>query len=369
MRPTRRALLGGLAGGVAALAGCGYRPVGGERRWSRPVEGFGSANEVLFDGGRLLVVVRETRGFDFESEEWRRGGQLTVVEPTAGEAAGSHLFGEPMVAGAHDGETAYAVFADGSVRVAPIPDQGSSATTDATGGGEWTARPEVAGEAATLAAGSRVYVAGNGGLAAIAPSDGAVAWRWTGGAVRTVVPGRDATAYAVTDDELLGLGADGTVRWRRRASSDEPPVVDGAGVYLADGERLVALTHDGRERWSRAVGDSLGGPVLSGGRLYHVSDGGVRSFAPDGRERWRTEVPIGVVSGVAAGNDRVFVRYDDALAGVGSEGVAWRVEVDVFREFDPAFGPFATGDVVVLAGGSELRGYWQSQLPRDGGLL
>jgi hypothetical protein len=69
---------------------------------------------------------------------------------------------------------------------------------------------------------------------------------------------------------------------------------------------------------------------------------------------------------MAAANGRVFLRYRGSLAGVGPDGLAWRVDVDTDHGFDPRFGPFAVGKAVILAGDSEVRGYWQSQLPREG---
>jgi hypothetical protein len=380
MSPNRRTLLAGLAGGLAGLAGCGYRPAGGERRWSTGIGGLGSAERVLFDGGRLLVVVPETRGFDFEAEEWYEGGELTIIDPLRGERTGQERFREPLVTAACVDTTAYAGLRDGRVHAVPL-DEGRSRTPEPSGapggspgegeaGDGWDAATDVApAGVTTLAAGERVYAGGSEGAAALAPADGAVVWRWTGGTVRSVVPGHggsDTAAHALTDDRVVALGGDGAVRWTRRVSSAEPPVVTGDGVYLADADGLVALTPDGRERWSRAVGEPVVRPAVADGRLYHVSWSDVaRSLSPDGREHWRAEVPAGA-QGMAADSGRVFLRYHGSLAGVGPEGLAWRADMDTEEGFDPRFGPFAVGDAVVLAGDSEVRSYWQSQLPREG---
>lgn len=371
-RLSRRALLGGLAGGVAALAGCGYRPAGGERRWSTGTGGFENAECVLLDGGRLLVVVPEARGFDFEAEEWYEGGELSIIDPIEGERTGQERFREPLVTAAGADETVYAALDDGSVHAVPIGSEEptSSPTPTAADEGEWASTARV-GSGISLAAGARVYAGGSDGVVALDRASGAVAWRWPGGTVQVqqVVPGHDGSGpavYAVTDGRVVALGGDGTVRWSRTVPSAEPPLVGPAGVYIADEEGLVALAPDGRERWSRAVGRPLARPVRSDGRLYHVSrDGVARSLSPDGRERWRAEIPPGADRAMAAGNDRVFLRYLGSLAGIGPDGVAWRVELDTEERFDPRFGPFAVDDVVVLAGDTRVRGYWQSQLARE----
>jgi hypothetical protein len=375
MSPSRRTLLGALAGGLAALAGCGYRPAGGERRWSTGTAVLASVERVLLDGGRLLVVVPENRGFDVEAEEWYEGGELTIIDPLRGERTGQERFREPLVTAACTDTTLYAGLRDGRVRAVPLEEgrsrtpepSGASVGSPGEGGDGWDAATGVAtAGVTTLAVGERVYAGGNGGVAALTHADRTVAWRWTGGPVRRVVPGHggsDTAAYALTDDRVVALGDDGAVRWSRRSGSAEPPVVTADGVYLANGDGLVALTSEGRERWTRTVGEPLARPALADGRLYHASRRGVvRSFSPDGRERWRADTPPGA-RGMAAADGRVFLRYPGSLAGVGPDGLAWRVDLD--DGFDPGFGPFAVGDAVVLAGDSEIRGYWQSQLPRE----
>jgi outer membrane protein assembly factor BamB len=359
----RRRLLGALAG-ITGLAGCGYRAGGGEFRWSSGASGFGGIDGARFDAGRLLLTTRETRSFDFEAEEWYDGGELTVVDPTRGERVADYGFNAPLLSVAHDGESAYAGLGDGTVQALPTPDP---RTRDGTRGWERTVEAAADGVTDLAAAAGHVYVAGEGGVTALDAASGSVAWAFTRSGAEIVRPGGGGTAaYAVSGNELLALDGDGTGRWLRGVS-EPPPAVAPEGVYVARESKLRALDHRGRERWSRSVGYPAGPPACSEEGLYHVTnDDVVRAFSPDGRERWRHDLPGSVRTGPAAVDGRVFVLLYGALAGVGPEGVRWRVGLDDPEPFDPEFGPFATGEVVMLAGSEEARGYWQSQLRRGG---
>ncbi|MDZ5811809.1 PQQ-binding-like beta-propeller repeat protein [Halorubrum sp. AD140] len=73
---SRRRVLAATGAGVAsALAGCGYRPGGGDLAWESSIGGggsFGAVERWFLPTADRLVVVRNQSGtsYDFESEEW-----------------------------------------------------------------------------------------------------------------------------------------------------------------------------------------------------------------------------------------------------------------------------------------------------------
>lgn len=373
-RVTRRGLLGALAGGVAGLAGCGYRPGGGEYRWSAGV--LYGADRMTLDGGALLVVAREATSFDIRTDRWSDGGNVATVDPERGEWMAEYGFGEPTVTAALGSDSVYAGTTAGTVAAVPVEadprDLGEPETGTATPEPEgWTVGTGVAPTGVTAlatAAGGSVFAGGRGGLAALS-GDGTVRWRWEDGAVDAVVPGvGDTAVHAVTTDRLVALAADGTVRWTRNiaregAGAVPVPRAGSRGVYFADAEGLTALARDGSVRWRRDVGGTAAEPTLTGNGVYHASaDGVVRSFSLDGRERWAHGPRGGIRSRVAAAGGRAYVVAGGELVGVGPGGTAWRVPLDEPEPFTPEFGPFVAGRTLVLGSAGEVRGYWRSQL-------
>jgi hypothetical protein len=382
MSPTRRTVLGGLAG-LVGLAGCGYRPGGGEFRWRSGT--FHRADGMRLDGGTVLLVTREAMTFDFDSEQWYRGGQVATLDPERGERTAEYGFGTATLTAARGDGTVYAGRADGAVTAVPVETRESAAGagdgdgeragtgTPAPGADRWTATTGVAPSGVeTLAADGdgRVYAGGSGGLAAL--SEGSVRWRWREDAVAAAVPGAGDTAVlALTGDRLVALAGDGSARWTHDVTPTSagtevpPPLVGPSGTYLADGGGVTALAGDGSVRWERGVAGPVGRPALTDDGLYHAAAGGVvRSFSPDGHERWAHEPRGPVRSRVAAADGRAFVLAGERLVGVGADGTAWRVALDEPEPFDPAFGPFAVGETLLLGSPGEVRSYWQSQLRR-----
>lgn len=374
-RTTRRSVLGAIAGGMTTLAGCGYRPGGGERRWSTGV--FHGVDAMHLDGGTVLAVTREAMTFDFEAERWYEGGSVATFDPRRGERIGEYGFGTPVSAAALGPDAVYAGTTSGAVTAVPVEadadNLGGSGTGTTTPEPEgWTTGTGIApsGMNTILLRGS-VYAGGAAGLAALS-TDGAVRWRWEDGVVLAALPGAGDTAvHAVVTDRLVALAADGTVRWihdvstERTGSEPVAPAVGSDGVYLADDEGLTALAHDGSVRWRRDVGDPAGPPGLSETGVYHAAmDGTVRSFSPTGRERWAHDPRGRVRSRVAAAGDRAYVIAGEELVGLGPEGTVWRVPLGREEPFTPDFGPFVVGRTLVVGGSGEVRGYWRSQLRR-----
>ena len=373
-RATRRSVLAALAGGVTTLAGCGYRPGGGEFRWSTGV--FHGVDGMYLDGGTVLAVTREAMTFDFGSERWYEGGSVTALDPERGERTGEYGVETPASAAARGSGLVYVGTTDGTVTAVPIEadprDFGGEGRGTATPEPEgWTTDPGIAPSGVeTVTVGESVYAGGADGLAALS-TDGSVRWRWEDGTVVGAISGTDETAvYALATDRLVALAGDGTVRWthdvttERAGSEPVTPAVGPDGVYLADTTGLTALAHDGAVRWERDVGDPAAGAALSGRGVHHVStDGTVRSFSTGGRERWAHDPRGRTGSGIDAAGDRAYVLAGESLVAVGPEGTAWRVPLDGGEEpFTPEFGPFVAGRTLVLGGSGEVRGYWRSQL-------
>lgn len=384
-RATRRGLLGALAGGLAGLAGCGYRPGGGEYRWSTGV--LYGVDRMGLDGGTLLLVTRAATSFDIRADRWSDGGNVATVDPERGERTAQYGFETPTPTAALGEDALYAGREDGAVTAVPLQarDAPEPATPEPDG---WTAATGVApsgvdalavADGGTNAGGrasdhgtDAVYAGGSGGLASLS-TEGEVRWRWRDDRVLAAAPGtRDIAVYALAPDRLVALADDGSVRWERGITPTGagrerpvPPLVDADGVYLADADGPTALADDGSVRWERGVGPPAGRPALAGDGLYYAStDGTVRSFSRDGRERWAHDPRGPLASGVAAADGRAFVLAGEGLVGVDEGGTAWRVSLDEPEPFDPAFGPFVAGETVVLGSPGEVRGYWRSQLRR-----
>lgn len=381
MTPTRRTLLGSAAGlaGLVGLAGCGYRPAGGEFRWRIGV--LYGVDRMTLDGGVLLLVTRAATSFDLRADRWSDGGNVATVVPERGERTAVYSFESPTLTAALGGDAVYAGLADGAVAAVPVEGAGvsgepggSDAGTATPGADGWTVSTDVAPSgvgALVVGDGGTVYAGGSGGLAALS-RDGSVRWRWRDGSVGSAVPGRGDTAVlALGDDRLVALARDGSVRWTHDATPADtgpeipPPLVGHEGVYLADGEGVTALAHDGSVRWGHEAGEPADRPALTGEGLYHASvDGLVRALSLGGRERW-AHAPRGRTrSRVAAADGRAFVLAGGSLVGIGPRGTAWRVPLDEPERFIPEFGPFAVGETLVLADSGEVRSYWRSQLRR-----
>ena len=212
MTSRRRFLRSLAAAGVAGstgLAGCGYRPGGGDIRWRSDEfrSPFRQSRLALADG-LLVAVADSTMDYDLDAEEWHRGGQVVAYATDDGsEAWTARLDGELTCHAVGDGGAAVgfdrAVVrygADGELWRASLPEPPVAlavadgriyALTEtgalvACGEGEvlWrvdlepTLGSDEGGFGPTVAAdASGVYVDSLGGLSALDPADGAVRWR------------------------------------------------------------------------------------------------------------------------------------------------------------------------------------------------
>jgi hypothetical protein len=242
VRISRRALVGALAGGVAGLAGCGYRPGGGEFRWSEGA--LYGVDRMKLDGGTLLLVAREATSFGVRTDQWSDGGNVATVDPERGEQTAVYGFEVPTSTDALGKDTLYTGGEDGTVRAVPLrgrSSDGPDRTTPETDG--WTTETGVAGGGAGIAAlvpggggVDAVYAGGSGGAAALS-SDGRVRWRHAPrGALASGVAAADDRAFVLAGGGLVGVGAGGTA-WR--VPLDEPePFEPEFGPFVA-GETIV----------------------------------------------------------------------------------------------------------------------------------
>ena len=154
--------------------------------------------------------------------------------------------------------------------------------------------------------GETLYLGGDGGVVAIAVSDGALRWRADlGGDGYRPAERRGQTVYVWSRDELAALDAEtGARRWRRDFGDAEVPyqftgTVTDATVYVW-GERLLALNaKTGTRRWAfdpyesvsaTATPDRARGvaTALADGTVYAVSGNRVHAVdAESGTERWQ----------------------------------------------------------------------------------
>ncbi len=327
-RRSRRAVLAGLAAGASALAGCGYRPGGGDVRWRRD-EATGLAADHVDVAGDTLYAVDSSAGvLDAGTGEFVDGAEMAAYRTRDGRERWSESFeAETAATAVGPGGAAVAVgggvrlygpdgrrwvtSVDGPVRSLAVGDGRVYALTEGptvdvfadgvrTGGRSLDAdrREGVGRSEGPLAAGPGFAVVGGDAATAVAP-DGTVRWRLD----------RATAAVTVTDDavfavlgrvepergERFALAAlspsTGAVRWSvgvgTRAS---PPIVTADTVYHVGVDTLVAVS-DGRSRWSVGVyRDGDGHHVAADDTgVYAVTVDGLTAFDPDGTRRWTVE--------------------------------------------------------------------------------
>ena len=172
---------------------------------------------------------------------------------------------------------------------------------------------------AHLAAAAGLWVAPTnaGGVAALDPLSGRLAWtyRYAGTTLTEITRRRGVL--------IPGDPAGGGPGW------SGPPATIAAGRVLltpADSEELHCLSlDDGAKLWTRPRGDAreVAGVAGPGGDAVAllVGDDGVRGVGlDDGAERWFTPLPPAAGSAVVAGDVLVVPLADDTLASVRTDG-------------------------------------------------
>jgi outer membrane protein assembly factor BamB len=183
-----------------------------------------------------------------------------------------------------------------------------------------------------------LVVTAEGDVVAVDPGSGVPRWRFLSGQpptaplaagngvalLSTAAPGGGSTVFAVD----LRTGEE---RWRleTEAAVTDAPVVDDAGVYVAQGDVRSVETGTGAERWRHEVAGGAGALAVAGGTLVATSgDGVVALDTGTGALRWgsgggRPSVPPAVV------RDVVVTTVDaDGLVARALDGGAerWRAE-------------------------------------------
>lgn len=349
--PTRRRVLSLVGSGVAgALAGCGYRPGGGDVRWRTDrASGVAQASEVGVAGGRLFAVDRSIRGYDFDTDTWYTRGEVTAYRTD-----GAMEYWEATV---ESTLSAQAVAADG----AAVGFADSIVRFDADGE-RWQASIDGTPRSLTLTD-DRVYAVTDGS-ALLALSDGAERWSVSldpqDGTESPDDRPRPEPAVAASGDLLVcstpaglrGFDPDGSRRWTRDDVAVWSVVV-GEGIALAAAEsRLLALDpSSGETRWHLERRPGALAPAFTADGVYVRSDDSLVAFQRDGTRRWSHPLAgHGPTGSVAAGPRNVYVADDDGLAALDEGGdVRWRASYDRV-----AVGPFHTENGVIVAADGNL---------------
>ena len=382
---SRRRLLASTLGSVV-VAGCGYRPGGGDVRWTADSEGLATIDAVHTLPGGVLAVSRSVQRYDFEREVWRSGGIVTAYDPVEGTTSGEvglpgrvrcHAAADDAVYVGVDGEL-IAVAPDGTRRwavdlsgtpvavdgvddlVAVLLDSGTLRAFDADGTGRWTTSI-VEGDTDE---GTLTDDRANGSDATDTETEEPrpAAGR---GSVLGVSSGRVVAQIERSPPQLTIVDADGRRQWTRRGPSfaparASPTVVEGRLLYLSRRHLGALAIEDGTERWTETVG-SPHGFTIAGGRCYLLDRTRLSALTLDGRRRWTFDPPANEESGWRFGAvpvataDGVYVATGRRLFGVAPEGTErWRARIDT-RPRDLAL----TDRVVVRTGERGLVAHWR----------
>jgi len=308
---TRRAFLArvGAAAGTAlgaALAGCGYRPGGGDIRWrdERAGHAVADADTAGVAGETVYALDHDTRFINFDreadhSEMFTRGSVVDAF----GTDRGRPLWDETHEAG---------------MACSAVGPNGAAAATGAqvhryTGEGQaWTA--SVPGEVRAVApAGDRVYALAAGTLYATAGGT----TRWSADTDPVSDPeSMDVAAsgsVAVCGDAggVVGFAPDGRRRWRRTDLRARGVTVADPGVLVvATGGLAVLDPGTGGTRWRYDEHGIRGPPAVGPEGVYVETLGGVLALDPEGTERWSVSLSPRERRPVVADERGVFVAEE-----------------------------------------------------------
>lgn len=385
----RRILEAVVAGSAVGLAGCGYRPGGGELAWETRV-GTGTTfpgrndDERWLAGNRLLRVRnRNGRTYDHDAGRWV---DVEDAQVSAYDSSGDRVWtgetdrqfaGVPAVGGG----SVYVPLTDGRVtavaRTGEVPGEirwtsdrlGSEADPDPGTDPDSGPDPD-SDDGLALAAGDGLVVAvSDGGLAGLDAGSGdrRFAVQFEGGSidgVADVVVADDRVWTLETDRETLrGFDADGGERVDRSLSSAArwlAATADSCIVGLGDG--VAAVESDGSERWQRDLGGSPAPPAVVDDRLYHVADGTLT--AVDGRTGepiWDRDASFSARD-LVADEDGVYAYAvgsgDCRFRAVTSEGASWW-SVPALEDLDCSGDLFLVEDRLVVRRDDTLYGFYK----------
>jgi outer membrane protein assembly factor BamB len=199
-----------------------------------------------------------------------------------------------------------------------------------------------------------VYIQGvDAELHALA-ADGAELWhREDGGGSGPLAVAHDGTLYAAGNDALLSVNPDGALNWRTALGEVAAlaPIPGGGVVAGTSGGSLIALTRDGRERWSFAPDGGFSGGIAIAGEVAYAgsSSGTLYEIALDsGAELRRIATDAPVRSGPVAGADGTIYFGADRFYALASDGaIIWRSDLVEVGDAAPLI---LRGNTVALAG-------------------
>ena len=175
---------------------------------------------------------------------------------------------------------------------------------------------------------------------------------------------RDAVFVGAQGGAVLGLGRDGSLRFRLDVEGD----VDGSPAMMSDGTVLIggddgklrALDPDGKVLWTYLTGRDIRSAVAVGpeGRIYVTSfDGSLHALGPDGEPAWVLATGGVILSSPVidpAGNV-FFGSQDDRVYGVSPAGkVLWALRLP--GDVDATVAISRAGTLVVGCDDGVLRG-------------
>ncbi|QLG63713.1 outer membrane protein assembly factor BamB family protein [Halorarum salinum] len=228
----------------------------------------------------------------------------------------------------------------------------------------WRRTPAKYDAGQPVVTGDAVFVLFAGTLVSLDREDGDPNWRTRVGHDGESTPAvHDGTVYATVwnggegvDRGLAAVDADsGEVLWRAATELDvtsSPTVTDG-GVFLGGGyenETVVAVDHDGAERWRADLGEYASTPAVRDGTV-HAAGGETNALvaydAETGEERRRTDLdgrataaPTVAGSDVLVGDESGTLSAFDAASGEPS----WTTDAG-----GPVAGSPAVADDAVIA--------------------
>lgn len=191
-------------------------------------------------------------------------------------------------------------------------------------------------------AGPAVYVAGPGGVTALAVADGATRWSTT--LPRRVVAGpveaggRVVVATGRGDDaRLVALDAGGDVSWRVPLAGDVRALAaDGDRVLVAAGDAVHGVDEEGDRRWRVRTGEVSGLSPAPGGAVVGTYDGRVVRVR-GGAAAWRAAVDAPAAAPAPGPAGRwVYAVTPGAVVGVRGGEVRWRTPVGMTVLAPPA---------------------------------
>lgn len=196
------------------------------------------------------------------------------------------------------------------------------------------------------------------GFAAVqGPQTGQLKWKFEVGArddgfgPSSVVISGDGTLYTTGPDKVIALTRDGTEKWSRTyTGADGLALAEDGTLYVTFSRSIAALDPNGHEQWRFDTGNEtlFGSTVGPDGTLYQGSwDGFVYALNPAGSLKWKHQTS-GAVSYPASIDDHGFIYLGGGDAHAGPDpnvyafevngGLRWQFDTGELRVGSPAIG-------------------------------